>query len=82
MLLFFCIVWAILFACQLPIANALVADITDNVKRGLGYGVNFFVSFGVGAIAAYLGKFAVKIDLNFIFLFMSIIMIPTIFSSF
>ena len=83
LLLFFCIVWAILFACQLPIANALVADITDNVKRGLGYGINFFVSFGIGAFAAYFsGKFAVKIDINFIFLFMSIIMIPATISSF
>jgi len=83
LLLFFCIVWAILFACQLPIANALVADITDNVKRGLGYGINFFVSFGIGAFAAYFsGKFAVKIDMNFIFLFMSIIMIPATISSF
>ena len=83
LLLFFCIVWAILFACQLPIANALVADITDNVKRGLGYGINFFVSFGIGAFAAYFsGKLAVKIDINFIFVFMSIIMLPATISSF
>tara|TARA_X000000950_G_scaffold278210_1_gene368793 strand:- start:1501 stop:2676 length:1176 start_codon:yes stop_codon:yes gene_type:complete len=83
LLVFFCIVWAILFACQLPIANALIADITDSVKRGLGYGINFFVSFGIGAFAAYFsGKFAVKIDINFIFLFMSIIMIPATISTF
>tara|TARA_B100001248_G_C27342658_1_gene437094 strand:- start:86 stop:1261 length:1176 start_codon:yes stop_codon:yes gene_type:complete len=83
LLLFLCIVWAILFACQLPIANALVADITDNVKRGLGYGINFFVSFGIGAFAAFFsGKFAVIIDINFTFLFMSILMIPATISSF
>ncbi|MFQ6616239.1 MAG: MFS transporter, partial [Fidelibacterota bacterium] len=38
-----------------PIGNSLIAEFTTPSARGLGYGVSFFLSFGVGAVGSGLG---------------------------
>ena len=42
------------FASQ-PIGNALIAEYTTSANRGLGYGISFFLSFGLGSFAAGIG---------------------------
>mgnify|MGYP002009758684 FL=1 len=81
-LLVFSILWAIFFASQLPIANTLIADFTDDSKRGVGFGINFFISFGVGSIAAYLsGLIAEKMDIYYIFIAMGLLLLPAVIFS-
>jgi len=38
-----------------PIGNSLIAQITHSHHRGLGYGISFFLGFGIGSFAAGLG---------------------------
>ena len=42
------------FAYQ-PIGNSLIAQYTTSENRGLGYGISFFLSFGLGSFAAGIG---------------------------
>ena len=82
LLLALSILWAIFFASQLPITNTLIADFTDDSKRGVGFGINFFISFGVGSIAAYLsGLIAEKMDIYYIFITMGLLLIPAMIFS-
>ncbi len=66
-----------------PVGNALVADLTHHGHRGLGYGISFFLSFGVGGFSAGIGGWlAEKMDLSFVFIVLGIILIPAaIFAS-
>lgn len=62
-----------------PIANTLISDLTHTKNRGLGFGINFFLTFGVGAIAAgFSGIIAQKFGVSFVFPTMGIILIPAV----
>ena len=41
----------IVYFLNQPVSNALLADLTPSSHRGIGYGISFFLSFGIGGIA-------------------------------
>ena len=45
----------IVYFLNQPVSNALLADLTPSSHRGLGYGISFFLSFGIGGIAPAVG---------------------------
>lgn len=60
-----------------PIGNSLIAEFTTSHHRGLGYGVSFFSSFGIGAIAAGVsGWIAETFSLPLVFPVLGIILFP------
>jgi len=65
-----------------PIANTLISELTHSKMRGLGFGINFFLTFGVGAIAAGLsGIIAQKFGVIWVFPTMGIILIPAVLTA-
>ena len=65
-----------------PISNALLADLTSIRQRGLGYGISFFLSFGIGGgvAPAVCGWIAEHYTISAIFPFMAISLLPAIIS--
>jgi len=60
-----------------PVGNALIAQISHSKHRGLSYGINFFLSFGVGALAATVGGvIAENLGVNLVFPIMALFFIP------
>ncbi|MFQ6613883.1 MAG: MFS transporter [Fidelibacterota bacterium] len=60
-----------------PVGNSLIADLTHDTHRGLGYGVSFFLNFGVGALAAGIsGVIAESFGVSWVFPAMAVILIP------
>ena len=51
LLFFSSIALGIVYFLNQPISNALLADLTPSSHRGIGYGISFFLSFGIGGIA-------------------------------
>jgi predicted MFS family arabinose efflux permease len=63
-----------------PVGNALIAQYTHSQHRGLGYGISFFLSFGVGSVAAGLSGFiAERFGITYVFPTMALILIPGLF---
>tara|TARA_B100000029_G_scaffold112346_1_gene104483 strand:+ start:1975 stop:3132 length:1158 start_codon:yes stop_codon:yes gene_type:complete len=67
-----------------PIGNAMIAEYTSSLTRGIGYGFSFFLSFGVGSIASGIGGIlTVQYGVSSVFLFVALLMlIATIISFF
>jgi len=62
-----------------PVSNALLADLTPSSHRGIGYGISFFLSFGVGGIAPAVGGWiADTTSVEIVFPFMGISLLPGI----
>jgi len=65
-----------------PINNSLLADVTDNDRRGTVYGFSAGISFSIGSlsgiIGGYLGDF---FSINYIFPIMTIFLIPAVILS-
>ena len=62
-----------------PIGNTLIAQFTHSQNRGLGYGISFFLSFGIGSLAAgFSGIIAVKMGVSAVFPSMGILLIPSV----
>ena len=62
-----------------PIGNTLIAQFTRSQNRGLGYGISFFLSFGIGSLAAgFSGIIAVKMGVSAIFPSMGLLLIPSV----
>ena len=62
-----------------PIGNTLIAQFTHNQNRGLGYGISFFLSFGIGSFAAgFSGIIAVKMGVSAVFPAMGLLLIPSV----
>ena len=77
LLLLCSIVFGIVYFSNQPISNALLADITSNAHRGLGYGISFFLSFGIGGIApAICGWIAETYTLEMVFPIMALSLLP------
>ncbi len=67
------------FAHQ-PVGNAMIANFTHSHSRGVGYGINFFLSFGVGSVAAAVGGLiAERYGINLVFPIMGIVLLPATF---
>ncbi len=63
-----------------PVGNSLIADLTRESHRGLGYGISFFLNFGVGALASGLsGMIAENEGVRWVFPAMAIILVPAVF---
>jgi MFS family permease len=73
----FVFIYGMAFYGHQPALNSLTGLITSNAKRGVVYGVFFFLSFGLGSIsAAIAGYFAVNYSMDtalFVLLLFSII---------
>ena len=62
-----------------PVANALLAELTPSSHRGIGYGISFFLSFGIGGIApAVCGWITNQYSIEMVFPFMAISLIPAV----
>lgn len=78
LLLFSFILGMVHFSVQ-PVGNALIAQFTRSQDRGLGYGISFFLSFGVGSFAAGLGGYiAENYGVANIFPVMALILLPAV----
>ena len=65
-----------------PVANSLIACLTHSRHRGLGYGINFFLNFGIGAGAAAIGGYiAEKFAVMYIFPMLGIVLFPALILS-
>jgi MFS family permease len=63
-----------------PVGNSLIAQITHSHPRGLGYGIGFFLGFGVGALAAGIGGLIAEyLEVAYVFPVMAAILIPAVF---
>ncbi len=70
------------FALQ-PVGNAMIANFTHSRSRGIGYGVSFFLSFGVGSIGAAAGGFiAERFGVQYVFPVLGIVLLPTLILAF
>ena len=66
-----------------PICNTIIADLTNSNNRGIGYGINFFLSMGIGSLAAMLGGIlAINYGTNIIFISMGILLFPALITSY
>ena len=66
-----------------PICNTIIADLTHSNNRGIGYGINFFLSMGIGSLAAMVGGIlAINYGTNIIFISMSALLIPALVTSY
>ena len=80
--------WALFFSSMMlgivyflnqPVSNALLADLTPSSHRGLGYGISFFLSFGIGGIAPAIGGWiTTKYSVEMVFPFMAFSLVPAI----
>jgi len=62
-----------------PVSNALLAELTPSSHRGIGYGISFFLSFGIGGIApAVSGWITNQYSIEMVFPFMAISLIPAV----
>ena len=62
-----------------PVSNALIAELTPSSHRGIGYGISFFLSFGIGGIApAVCGWITNQYSIEMVFPFMAISLIPAV----
>jgi hypothetical protein len=46
------VIYALFYFAAQPIQNYLLASYVPRQRQGLGYGIHFFLSFGVGSTAA------------------------------
>jgi MFS family permease len=61
----------LLIFCFQPLQNTLIARLSHDRRRGVAYGINFTLSFGVGGVAAGIGGvIGGKCGMSSIFIFM------------
>jgi|TARA_B100000929_G_scaffold92081_1_gene72282 predicted MFS family arabinose efflux permease len=66
-----------------PIGNTLIARFTHSQNRGLGYGISFFLSFGIGSFAAgFSGVIAENMGVAAVFPAMGILLLPSVIFAF
>ena len=66
-----------------PICNTIIADLTHTNNRGIGYGINFFLSMGIGSLAAMIGGIlAINFGTTIIFISMGFLLIPALITSY
>ena len=66
-----------------PISNTIIAELTHSNNRGIGYGINFFLSMGIGSLAAMIGGvIATNYDTTIVFISLGFLLIPAILTSY
>ena len=64
------VIYALFYFAAQPIQNYLLASYVPRQRQGLGYGIHFFLSFGVGSTAAAVaGWLADRFGLGAVFQF-------------
>ena len=82
-LIFSGIMLGIAYFSNQPIGNTLIAEFTHSQNRGLGYGISFFLSFGIGSFAAgFSGLIAENMGISTVFPAMAILLIPSVIFAF
>lgn len=83
MLVLFSLCLGMVFFSIQPISNTLIAEFTHSDNRGLGYGISFFLSFGIGSFAAGFGGYiAENMGVASVFPIMGFLLIPGLFTSY
>jgi len=83
MLVVFSLFMGMAYFANQPISNTLIAEFTHSANRGLGYGISFFLSFGIGSFAAGLGGYiAENMGVAAVFPVMGVLLIPALFTSY
>ena len=73
------ILLGVVYFLNQPVSNALLAELTPSSHRGIGYGISFFLSFGIGGIApAICGWITNQYSIEMVFPFMAISLIPAV----
>jgi len=66
-----------------PISNTIIAELTNSNNRGIGYGINFFLSMGIGSIAALIGGIiAMNYGTTIVFISLGFLLIPALLTSY
>jgi len=74
------IIYAFFFFSTQPIQNYLLSKYLPKNRQGLGYGIHFFLTFGVGSTAAAVsGYLADRLGLQSVFYFMGLCLIVSSF---
>ena len=82
-LVIFSIFMGMAYFSNQPISNTLIAEFTHSANRGLGYGISFFLSFGIGSLAAGFGGFIAETQgVAAVFPMMGFLLIPALFTSY
>ncbi|MBW2115044.1 MAG: MFS transporter [Deltaproteobacteria bacterium] len=67
------VIYAFFYFSTQPIQNYLISRYLPEHRHGLGYGIHFFLSFGVGSTAAAIsGYIADQVGLEAVFIFMGL----------
>tara|TARA_B100000315_G_C14595353_1_gene598695 strand:+ start:2274 stop:3437 length:1164 start_codon:yes stop_codon:yes gene_type:complete len=75
LLLFFAFLFGITYFAYQPIGNTLLSELTHSSQRGIGYGISFFLTFGVGSAAALIGGYLTeKEGTQLVFIYLAVIM--------
>lgn len=83
LLVFFSLLMGMAYFANQPISNTMIAEFTHSANRGLGYGISFFLSFGIGSLAAgFSGFIAEKLGVSAVFPMMGYLLIPAIITSY
>ena len=73
------ILLGVVYFLNQPVSNALLAELTPSSHRGIGYGISFFLSFGIGGIApAICGWITNQYSIEMVFAFMAFSLIPAV----
>ena len=73
------ILLGVVYFLNQPVSNALLAELTPSSHRGIGYGISFFLSFGIGGIApAICGWITNQYSIEMVFPFMAFSLIPAV----
>ena len=73
------ILLGVVYFLNQPVSNALLAELTPSSHRGIGYGISFFLSFGIGGIApAICGWITNQYSIEMVFPLMAFSLIPAV----
>lgn len=68
--------FAFVYFANQPVGNKLLATLTDQRRRGLAYGLFFFIGFGLGSFASTIsGKVGEIYGINNIFAFLGMVLV-------
>ena len=70
---FFVSTLGFLFFITQPSLNAIIGDISSDRKRGVSYGINFMVKYGIGGVAPGIAGYLATYSMNLSFYFFALI---------
>ena len=74
------VIYAFFYFSTQPVQNYLISHYLPEKRHGVGYGIQFFLTFGVGSTAAAIsGYIADRLGLEAVFLFMGLCFLMSVF---